>query len=253
MRSILTLTILFFGCATSLFAQEKTRQRPYILELSGGCYPHELSIEYFISGAFGGYASFVKPDPRFFRYEIPAVRDGKPARSMKIIVRSARCRTVTIDIPEVEEDGRLVRARLRRSRGLEIRGKVITPEVLAEKDARVTVEYWANWKCEFIGVTDCLIGPIRIDAVDLRPDGTFKVRLPDLANDGELVRFADKGSFQFFIRERNTGNVLFNLRPSSMASGTRSIPVQTEYSDLELIAEPEPERKSSIPDGVKLF
>lgn len=253
MRSILALTIILFsGTAAELFGQEKTRQKPYILELSGGCYPHEMSIEYFIAGAFGGYGGFVKTDSRFFRYEIPAVRDGKPAKSMKIIVRSARCRTATIDIPEIDESGRLVRARLRRSRGIEFRGRIVSPEVLSEKDVRVTAVYWANWKCEFIGVVDCLIGPNHIDSVDVKPDGSFKVRLPDVANDPALFGFANKGTFQVLIRERETGNILYNLRLAN--SSSRSIGIAADYpGEAEFVAEPVRDTNTSIPERSKLF
>jgi len=251
MRLLIVLTLVVnLAAAANLYGQEKTRQKPYILELSGGCYPHETSIEYFITGAFGGYVSFVKTDPRFFRYEIPTVRDGKPARSMKIMVRSARCRTVTIDIPEVEEGGRLVRARLRRSRGLELRGKIVSPEVLSLKDARITVEYWADWKCEFIGVSDCLIGPIRIDAVDLKRDGRFRLRVPDQLSDPALAPFLNKGSFRFFIRERYTGRVLFDLRP--LDGSSPSITVSQDYpSEMDFVAESE--TNPSIPEIEKLF
>ncbi len=239
MRAIVTLTIiLVIGSAVGLFGQVKTKQKPYILEVWGGCYPHELSIEYFITGAFGGYGSFVKTDSRFFRYEIPAVREGKAARSMKVMVRSARCRTVVIDIPQVEEGGRVIRARLRRSLGLDFRGAIVSPEALIEKGARVTVEYWANWKCEFIGVTDCLIGPNRIDSVDLKADGRFRFRLPNLLDDPTLSEFTNKGTFQVFVRDRKTGDVLYNLRPAT--SNSRSIvPAAVYPGEMEFIAESE--------------
>ncbi len=200
--------------------------KPYILHIEGSCSPGEMSVEYFITGPFGGYSGFVKTDARFYMYEIPTVRDGMTARSLKIIIRGARCRTQTFDIPDVDRGARVIRARLRRSRSVEFRGVITSPEMLPKRNARLTVEYWAHWKCDFFGIPDCLLGPTRIDAVDVGEDGKFRVRLPDLLNDHALSEFNEKGEFQFFIRERGTGKILFNLQGSDEL---QSIPVAGEY------------------------
>ncbi len=235
------ILLLFSGAAMHLYGQERASQKPYILEIDGACYPHELSVEYFIRGKFGGYSSFIKTDSRFIRYEIPTVRDGIPATSMKLMIRGARCRTQIIDLPELERGGKMIRTRLRRARMVEFRGRIASPVVLSKQDAVLTVEYWAHWKCEFMGVPDCMIGPNRIDAIEMRSDGRFKVRLPDLASDLALSLFSNKGAFQFFIRDRKTGNVLYNL---SKAGGERDIPVAAEYTqDTEFVAEPNPNRE----------
>jgi hypothetical protein len=204
-----------------------TAQKPYILHLSGSCSPGHMSIEYFITGAFGGYSGFVKTDPRFDMYDIPTVRNGSPARTLKIIVRGARCRTQMFDIPEVEKDGRVIRARLRRSRQIEFRGVIRSNEITPNTDNVLTAEYWADWKCSFFGIADCLIGPTRIAAVDIEKDGEFRLFLPDFANDPSLTAFAEKGSFQFFIRDRKTGSILYNL---NSVNGAASLPVASAYS-----------------------
>lgn len=214
------LTLAAFG---KMSAQE---QKPYILELSGWCRASEMSVEYFINGGFGGYASFVRTDSRLAMYEIPTMREGKPAKSLKIIIRGARCRTQVIDIPEVERGGRVIRTRLRRSRQLEFRGQIRSPELLNGLETLVTVEYWANWKCEFFGIPDCLIGPTRMDVADVKPNGTFKVRLPDLVNDQTISRFSERGAFQFFIRDRSTGEILFRLHRDD---GNHILPVASAY------------------------
>lgn len=212
--------------AATVLVHGKVFQKPYILELTGSCSPGEMSIEYFITGEFGGYGSFVKTDSRFAMYEIPMVREGKPARTLKVIVRGPRCRTQTFDIPEVEKGGRVLRARLRRSRQIEYRGVIRSTENLRKSDRVLTVEYWADWKCVFFGLADCLVGPTRIDAVEIEKDGKFKVNLPDFTIDPVLTNYSAKGTFQFYIRERKGGNVLFELRT---AFGDRSIPVASAY------------------------
>ena len=240
LRLALTTLILLFA-AMHLHGQGKPSQKPYILEISGSCSPAELSIEFFIRGGFGGYSSFIRTDSRFTRYEVPTMRDGVPATSLKLMIRGARCRTQVIDLPELDKDGDVVRVRLRRARGIEFRGRINSPGELRRDRIRLTVEYWAHWKCEFMGVPDCMIGPNRVDSVDVAADGRFKVRLPDIANDPALASFADKGSFQFFIRERESGNILYNLSCAMCGKGSRSVPVATEYlQDSEFLLEPYP-------------
>jgi len=234
----MTLTLLFIT-AVHLHGQGKSSQKPYILEISGACSPAELSIEFFIRGGFGGYSSFIKTDSRFMRYEVPTSRDGVPATSLKLMIRGARCRTHIIDLPELDAGGDVLRVRLRRSRAIEFRGKINSTAGLPKDKTRLTVEYWAHWKCEFMGVPDCMIGPNRIDSVDIGSDDRFKVRLPDIAGDPALSAFTDKGSFQFFIRERNSGNILYNLSCSACGKGSRAMPVATEYpQDSEFVLEP---------------
>lgn len=231
LKLIPALLITLSACAVSFGG---TAQKSYILHLSGSCSPGQTSIEYFITGAFGGYSGFVKTDSRFEMYDIPTVRDGMPARTLKIIIRGPRCRTHTIDVPEVEKDGKVIRARLRRARQIEFRGVIRSDEVIKNKDAVLTAEYWANWKCAFFGISDCLIGPTRIAAVDVEKGGEFRVFLPDFANDPSLLQYSEKGSFQFFIRDRRTGNILFDL---SDANGSRSFAVASAYAkDNEFIA-----------------
>lgn len=232
MRLTLTLTtlILLLVAAVHLHGQDKSARKSYILELSGSCSPGELSIEFFIQGGFGGYSSFIKTDSRFTRYELPTTRNEVPATSLKLMIRGARCRTHIIDLPELEKSGSVIRARLRRTRALEFRGRIDWPAELSRDKIRLTVEYWAHWKCEFMGVPDCMIGPNRIDAVDVGSDGKFKVRLPDLANDSALSAFTDKGSFQFFIRDEKSGNILYNLSRINSGKGSLAMPVAAEYA-----------------------
>ncbi len=225
------LSALAFLClvgVTTVLSQE-LRQKPYIVEISGSCYPEELSIEYFIAGSFGGYSSFVKTDQRFWLYEIPGMRDGRPARSMKVMIRGARCRTMVFDLPELEPGGRVLKARLRRTRPIEFRGRVNNPGALSPDDHRLTVEYWADWKCEFLGFADCMIGPNRIDSTEVRSDGRFRVRLPDMAYDRAIQPFNTKGTFEFFVRDKRTGEIVYNLRPASAFAAPRSIPVAASY------------------------
>lgn len=234
LRSTLTTLSLLLVFSLHLYGQDRPSNKSYILEMTGACSPGEMSVEFFITGEFGGYSSFIKTDSRFSRYEIPTVRYGMPATSLKLMIRGARCRTQILDIPELAKSDSVIRTRLRRSRTIEFRGKIRSAEPLPKSERWLTVEYWAHWKCEFLGLPDCMIGPNRVDAVDVGSDGRFKVRLPDVANDGALFRFADRGAFEFFIRDPKTGNILYNLRSAISRKGSFAVPVAGEYpQDVE--------------------
>ncbi|MFT3744453.1 MAG: hypothetical protein QM785_09160 [Pyrinomonadaceae bacterium] len=228
-RPIFNTILLVIAFALHLHGQEKASNKSYILELSGACAPGEMSVEFFITGDFGGYSSFIKTDSRFPRYDIPTVRYGMPATSLKLLIRGARCRTQIIDIPDLAKSDSMIRVRLRRTRFIEFQGRISSPGMLPKNERWLTVEYWAHWKCEFLGLPDCLLGPNRIDAVNIESDGRFKVRLPDLANDAALYRFADKGAFEFFIRDPKTGEVLYNLRNPLSRKGSFAISAASEY------------------------
>lgn len=86
--------------------------------------------------------------------------------------------------------------------------------------------YLAHWKCEFLGLPDCLLGPNRIDAVNIESDGRFKVRLPDLANDAALNRFGIK---ERCIRDPKTGDILYNLRNPLSRKGSFAISAASDY------------------------
>lgn len=241
MRSLVgSVFLVAVALSLCVSGQEKVSQRPYMVELTGACSPGEMSVEFFITGSFGGYSSFIKTDPRFPRYDVPTTWQGLPARTLKIIVRGARCRTQVIDLPELQDDGRIIRIRLRRSRPIEFRGTVRSPDLIPRKHV-LTAEYWAHWKCEFIGVPDCLIGPNRMDVTEVGSDGKFKVRLPDVANDPALSRFVGKGTFQFFIRDRNTGEILFSLKNPNDLMDSGSVPVASGYPiETVFVLEPRP-------------
>jgi len=217
-------------CFSAVGAQDRPVRKPYVLKISGACSPHELSVEYFITGPFGGYASFIRTDLRLWYFEIPTSHDGKPADSLKLTIKGARCRTQTFDFPDLTDKGFTIEAKMRRTRSLEFTGRILSPERLPEKRPLVTAEYWAHWKCEYLGLVDCMIGPLRISSVEVGSDGSFKVRLPDMANDSALSAFSNKGAFQFFVRNKKTGEIIQDLRPESNRNGSREIPIASSYA-----------------------
>lgn len=227
--------LIKYGLVIALFlsaavgAQDRVPERPIVLDLYGNCDPRGLSIEYFIAGQFGGYSGFIQTAAGQSLYRIPDSFEGKPASMLKVIIRGARCGTMLFDFPEIPKDGITVEPRLRRIKRLDFRGTVDTSRLRNDEKHLLTVEYWAHWKCDYLGVVNCLVGPNRVDAVDIGRDGRFRVKLPDFANDPALAGFANKGAFQFFIRDRKTGEILYNLQPGSEEQ-THEIRVSGTYS-----------------------
>ena len=215
-------------CVGNMAAQDEPLPKPMTLRFSGACSPREMSVEYFITGAFGGYASFVSTDKRLFYYEVPLSYKGKPAQSLKLTIKGARCTTQTFEFPEISSEGRSLSVRLRRAATVEFSGRLDPLGRTSEDRPLVTVAYWAHWKCEYLGLPDCLLAPLHIARLDVKADGTFTARLPDLANDPALSQFKNKGAFELFIRNPRTGEVVKSLRPNN-GNGSREIPVAASY------------------------
>ena len=102
----------------------------------------------------------------------------------------------------------------------------------------VDVDYTASWTCAFFGLTDCLLISWRMTSVRVGSDGRFSAALPDFAHDAAVNAFKRPGEFAFVIRDRKSGNRLFELRPAGSGSYL-GVPVASDYGQLHTFdAEP---------------
>ena len=232
MRAISRLIILLAVMAVSTLGQRGSVGKPYILTLLPDCDPASLSIKYYITGSFGGARSFVRTEAKKWEYEIPTIsEDGKPARTLKVIVKGPKYKTLTFDFPSINENGGSIEAKLEKQTYVEFRGKISSSESITDDWMQLTVDHIATWECEFFGVADCLLGPDFVASFNIDRDGSFKAMLPDFANDPALSTFRNKGYFQFDIRDRKTGNRVYDLKPVSNQKGEFGIPFAPGYPE----------------------
>jgi hypothetical protein len=219
------LAVLIFGVG-NVAAQNSAAGKPYLLSLSPDCDPTSLSIDFFLTGSFGGYGSFIRTDRKGCEFQIPTSEDGKMAKTLKLIVKGPKYKTLIFDFPSLDVNGGRIEAKLEPHTQIEFKGKISSTEPITDNWMQLTVFYVANWKCDFYQLMDCFLGPDRIATADIDAEGGFRVLLPDFASDTALAGFPDKGRFNFFISDRKGGNRVYDLRPELNRS---DIPVASKY------------------------
>jgi hypothetical protein len=88
----------------------------------------------------------------------------------------------------------------------------------------VEVNYYPWWRCAFFGIVDCGMGGHLVTTAPLRADGRFSVQLPDYLHQPEIRSYEShyRGEFQFVIRSRNNGRLLYRLKHPGSSSGQDS-------------------------------
>jgi hypothetical protein len=172
----------------------------------------DLEINYLLygHGAFGG---FVRTAPRLWDYHIPSGSVLGPATALKAVVSAPRHAIVLIDVPSVAAlPTREMKVDLRLLPPVLVKGRVVPPTGRWNRAIVVELEYAPNWRCEFYGLKDCMIGIGRIARSSrVEPDGAFSLQVPDLGHDPTLAQFSDKGALYFSVVDPVTQGVLYRL------------------------------------------
>src|SRR5215469_17534989 len=162
------------------FGQNQDSQSPVIsLVLPPGIASETLQIEYFMSGPFGGYGSFIKAGKDLTAYKIHASVDGRPATNVKLIAYLPGCRIVTLDIavsrttPEQPLECQPLGT-------LPLHGQLVPASMTQNQTVEIEVSYLALWSHQFFGVWDWPVTTIHIGTVIPDQNGQFQVELPDL-------------------------------------------------------------------------
>jgi hypothetical protein len=166
------------------------------LEFAEGPALRGLTIEYYLTGSFGGLGDYIRTRPDLREYTIDA--DG--AKTFKAIVYCPGYEFVVLERP-----GREV-IRLRPLRSLTLSGHVIS----AAHPERLTIDaiYRAEWAHEFFGILDGPVSSFAVASTPLASDGSFALMLPDLLHDPIVAARSDRGSFTLSVRETKGGNLV---------------------------------------------
>ncbi|MGC9970131.1 MAG: hypothetical protein ABSE56_06045 [Bryobacteraceae bacterium] len=188
-----------------------------------------VDIRYHMSGPFGGYGGFVRPQRDVHVYRIEAAVDGKPATGIKIIVYAPGCEIATFDealsgLSTVPEE-----FTCRRLPSVSLSGKIIPKDVLRGRGPEVKVSYMAHWAHGFFGIVDGPVTAIPVATAIPDAEGFFQVQLPDFGRDPTAARADRDGAFLFWLREAETWNVISKLEPSDFKSATGELRIQSWY------------------------
>lgn len=236
-------SLLTFACfamfSVLAAAQMKSSAHPKIvIEWPEEIASERVSIDYFMTGPFGGYGLLagVKPDEK--TYMIDAAVEDVPAVSVKVIAWIRGCEIVTLTIPVQEETTRR-KVDCKPVASIRLRGKLLPNDAPTDKPQEVTVYYIAGWSHTFFGIFDGMLTNFRVGTVSPDPDGGFEIALPDLAGQPGM----EDADFQFTLLQAG-GNVPVFLRPVENSSGRRDLKVLHEYPAVVQFAAQLPKLKT---------
>ena len=80
---VVTSLVLFGGGVELARTRRQTDGAVFVLHLPRTIDTTYLSINYFLSGSFGGHGGFVRTKPNTWDYTIETSHENKPARTLK--------------------------------------------------------------------------------------------------------------------------------------------------------------------------
>ena len=232
MRHFLIIITLFAFLVTDEVNEQKTissSDKAIFVHFPQDINTDELQIEFYITGSFGGYSSFVRTKSNVWKYKIPTSHEGKSAKTLKLIIYSPNYQVKIFDFPTLEGQKKSLELKLKPSKTVPFSGKVLLSNQLNAEELQLQVSYIPNWQCIFFQLPDCLLGYIPITSVNLEKDGGFKVDLPDFAGDKVITSFGESGEFSFSLRDKQSGKSLFRLKLKNNSNGFGKIQAALSY------------------------
>lgn len=237
-RVLLCIVILLTLAVWEGFGQMIKSPKSLILHLSRDSDPGSLWIEYFLTGTFGGYGGFVKTDSKTWDYKVPVSHDGKFAKNLKVIVNGPNYKAALFDVAKKSFD-RGIHLKLERRATVRFSGKVLLPPSISGNGLMVSIGYMEKWMCSFFRSSDCFTVAHPIAFVDLDAEGRFKLDLPNFASDPVIAAYADKGEFEFEVRDKKNHKTFYILEPQNVRKSFRGLPVAVVYPfEQNFIAQP---------------
>jgi hypothetical protein len=212
-------------------------QSTFEIKLPANVASETFVIRYFLTGAFGGYNGWVEQKNDVRSYRIGTVLQGQPATQIKSILYAPGCALQTLNVELTDAGPHDYEFACRPLPAISVAGKLTKANLLLEKPMEIHVNYVAYWAHEFFGVRDGLITTMRVGEATPDADGQFRVALPDLSQDPIASAKSHPGVFQFWARERTTGNLLAELVPAESKARFGSLRIEPGYPD-ELVFTP---------------
>ncbi len=198
-------------------------------------------IRYFMTGPFGGYGGYAKPQPNLHFYQLDASAEGRPAATIKILVYAPNCKIQTFDLSFSQ------RLNFRENFVCEVLPKAslsgqVPDKLIQEHDAELVISYLALWANDFFGVADGAVPEFQLAIVSTNRNGMFHVELPDFSADAAAFPSRTESCFHLMLRDSKTWNpIALNLKPelSEVRSEYGGLKIQSSYpATLKFAADP---------------
>jgi hypothetical protein len=171
-----------------------------------------------LSGAFGGYGSQLRGSANI---DIPIVVEGQSAQSLRAIVFCPGYHSVHVDIPDVAAQTEW-RVRLDALAVRRLTGTVEFADGANPRSFVLDIDVTVGASHQFFGIVDGPVTTFDVAQAVVSAEGNFSVLLADVAEDESLQSAIFPSEFQFHARDAATGNFVFDLTPSRVA--TRDLP-----------------------------
>ena len=194
--------------------------------------PADLSAEggqinYFMTGAFGGYGKFVRTSKGMTSYEIAASVDGKPAASVKIVSYFPGCAIETLEL-KAPFDPQPKSLTCNPIRQTTLRGQIPADAIPQNKAVQVNVEYLGLWTHDFFGIGDGIVMTLHMAKAIPAKDGSFEIEVPDFSSQSKL----GDAAFELTLLDAKTGNVLASLKTGDETGNAYGLEVRPDYPQV---------------------
>ena len=176
---------------------------------------------------------WVQPRPGVSSYVINTTREGRAASRIRALIHAPGCALQTLDMPLSGALHQEYSFTCQPLANVWISGKLIRLDRLYGREVKVRAKYVARWAQAFLGLRDDIVVDIPVGgAVDLHADGSFRILVPDLSQDGLAGTPDHPGALQIWARDKTSEDLVALLMPAGLEATTRPIggvKIQPEY------------------------
>ena len=178
-----------------------------------GATTRRIEVRYFLTGAFGGYGTFVPNPDRDGAYRIPLEQEGRRANSMKAILYGRGCQFQLISLDLLTTPTRSATFECRRLSTITLNGR-ISPPPSRRGALDVEVCYLSGWDHKFFGFLDGPVQSFNVGKAPLTTGGQFRLEIPDFSKDG-VTRQMQDAYLNVLVIEHSTGNLVEEVLPQA--------------------------------------
>jgi hypothetical protein len=234
----LTSLVLFGANADIANKQQPSDTHTFLLHFSRSIDTTSLSIRYSLTGGVGLYGATVRTQANVWDYAIETSYEGKPARTLKVIVFCPGYATKLLEIASLDDSEKVADVDLEPLGSVRLSGRVIPPPGPEDSGLIIEASYVADWGHQFFGILDGPVSAFPLASATLSQRGSFSMTVPDLAHDPTINSFKWHGAIEFVAREPKTGNIVYWLEKAIESVGDNRIQVAEAYKGLILYARP---------------
>jgi hypothetical protein len=200
-----------------------------------------LSIQYYLTGPFGGFGSFVRTSRDIREYVLETSYRGQQATTLKAIIYCPGYRIVLLDESQLDSSRFGTRSIEFKPLGqVPLSGRLIS--VPLSRGLSIEAVYLAHWGHDFFGIADGAVASFTVATSQVDADGSFSFQVPDFAHDPVVASFDEgpmRGELRLIPRESETGNIPYSLEEIQNAEREVHLPIGAEYPrDLLLVGVP---------------